>query len=284
MNSNIFWAILIFFVIVVGGMSGGPQKVYEWASDQPAVQRLLNRVVEHQLLPGPLRGTLESITGDLTRDGVISYTNEARSVAGLPPMRMNDKLNRAAKVKLDDMFAKQYFEHESPDGKAPADLITEAGYEYLVVGENLALGNFGTDAILVDAWMNSPGHRANILHDRFQEIGVAVGKGTFEGKTVWLAVQEFGTPMSTCPSPSTALKTEINANRNQIQIWQTELEQQKRKLETTKYSSQEAYQRDQDAYNELVRQINEKLNRTKEQVEQYNLQVNDFNACLEKNG
>lgn len=281
MLSKWFWAIIICVAILVGATSSTGQQAWQWLQKQPVPNKLLNRIFEQELLPGPLRGAIDAISGELTRDGVITYTNEQRAVAGLPPLHINDKLNRAAKSKLDDMFAKQYFEHESPDGKGPAEIISQAGYEYVVVGENLALGNFRNDQTLVEAWMHSPGHRANILHNRFQEIGVAVGQGTFEGKTIWLAVQEFGTPLSSCPNPSPSLKAEIDNNRTQIQAWQVELEQRKYKLEHTRYSSQEAYQADQKAYNELVRRTNELINRTRELVEQYNVQVNEFNACLE---
>jgi hypothetical protein len=197
---------------------------------------------------------------------------------------MNDKLNRAAEAKLNDMFAQQYFEHESPDGKSPADVIKAAATNILLLGENLALGNFADDHTLVDAWMNSPGHRANILNTRFQEIGVAVGRGTFEGKSVWLAVQEFGAPLSSCPMPQDGSKAEINNNRAQIQTWQTQLDQLKAKLDRNNYSSRAEYESDYNAYNDLVRKADALIDQTKVLVDQYNQQVNAFNACLDKNG
>src|SRR6185369_15716694 len=119
--------------------------------------------------------------------------------SGLPALKENALLDKAAKKKLDDMFAQQYFEHINPQGKGPSDLAKSVGYDYIAIGENLALGNFKNDAELVQAWMDSPGHRANILNKQYTEIGVAVGQGTYEGKKTWLAVQEFGRPTSSCP-------------------------------------------------------------------------------------
>ncbi len=276
--------MLIGAGIIIGTISIGPQNVLNWLARQPGAGRLLNNIADNQILPGPLRGSLDAYGAQLTRDGVITYTNEARAAASLPALRMNKRLNEAAKAKLDDMFAQQYFEHESPDGKAPADLIKAAGYEYIVVGENLALGNFNGDAKLVEAWMDSPGHRANILHKQFQEIGVAVGKGAFQGKTVWLAVQEFGTPLDSCPSPSAELKADINNNRTQINAWQIELTALKKKLEQNRYSSRKEYDDDYNKYNSLAAKTNQLIDATKVLVDQYNVQVNSFNQCLENHG
>jgi len=107
----------------------------------------------------------------LTVKGVIDNTNKQRALNGdLPVLKENFKLNFSAEKKLQDMFVKQYFEHNSPEGIGVGDLGLQAGYEYIIIGENLALGNFKDDASLVDAWMASPGHRANILNKKYTEI------------------------------------------------------------------------------------------------------------------
>ncbi len=284
MRGKLFWAILIILGIVVVGISSSPRQILDWASKQPIASGLVDRIFQNQYLPGPLRGSFAPSSAQLTRDGVVLYTNDQRSAQGLLPLKVNQRLNQAAEAKLNDMFAQQYFEHESPDGKSPADVIKAAGYEYIVVGENLALGNFPNDQELVNAWMNSPGHRANILHTSFQEIGVAVGKGTFEGKSVWLAVQEFGRPYASCPAPTDGLKSQINNNRAQIETWQNQLNEMKAKLERNNYPSHAEYEKDLKAYNDLVEKTNSLVNQTKILVEQYNQQVNAFNSCLEKNG
>src|SRR5262249_8345343 len=126
----------------------------------------------------PLRGGDASANVTLTQAGVIKWTNIQRQENGaLPALTVNAKLNESAQLKLKDMFAKQYFEHVSPSGVGPDGLANEVGYAYASIGENLALGNFADDRALVQAWMDSPGHRANILGKSYREIGVAVGKG-----------------------------------------------------------------------------------------------------------
>lgn len=234
-----------------------------------------------ELLPPPLRGALDgSATAHLTRGGTISFTNQEREAQGLLPLNENPRLNQAAEVKLQDMFARQYFEHESPTGEGPSDLANQVGYKYVLVGENLALGNFKDDQTLVTAWMNSPGHRENILNRRYQEIGVAVGKGMFEGREVWLAVQEFGKPLSSCPQPGAALKTQIDQNQRRIDQLEAELVARKADMDSGKYD-RPTYNEKVREYNEVVNQFNTLVNTTKQLVNQYNSQINDFNSCLE---
>lgn len=240
-------------------------------------------VQSSQFLPGPLRGSFDADNTLLTIQGVIDATNEQRELHSQSPLHRNEKLNKAAAAKLDDMLTQQYFEHNSPQGKTPADVIKATNYEYIVVGENLALGNFKNDQLLVEAWMNSPGHRANILHASFQEIGVAARKGTFEGREVWLAVQEFGTPLSSCPQSSQSAQQQISQNRKQIEIWQADLARQKDQIETSRYKSREAYETAVREYNVLVERTNALVDSTRQLVEEYNASVNSFNQCLEKN-
>ena len=134
----------------------------------------------------------------------------------MPALLENTKLDQSAELKAQDMLKNQYFAHTSPSGMAVGNLAEKVGYEFIAIGENLALGNFENDEALVQAWMDSPGHRANILNSRYQEIGVAVLKGVFEGRTTWLAVQHFGLPLSVCPSPQEGVKLTIDANQNKI--------------------------------------------------------------------
>src|SRR3989344_8368009 len=174
--------------------------------------------------PAPLRISVKKVSAVLTRAGVMNWTNVQRKENGnLPPLKENLVLNAAAEAKLKDMFRNQYFEHESPLGIGPGELVESAGYEYIASGENLALGNFDGDRDLVQAWMDSPGHRANILNTKYQEMGVAVGKGTYEGNTRWLAVQIFGKPLASCPQPSTALKAQTEEFESNLDALQQEL-------------------------------------------------------------
>lgn len=182
--------------------------------------------------PPPLRGPLTGKSSTLTVAGIISETNRHRQSEGLPTLNPNSILGKAATSKTADMFAKQYFEHVSPSGEGPAEVVTAAGYSYLVVGENLALGNFASDVDVVQAWMDSPGHRANILSTNFQEIGVAAVQGTFENHTVWIAVQEFATAASVCPTPASAQKNSLDITGTQQEQLAQELATQKNSLAT----------------------------------------------------
>ncbi len=283
MKNKLLVGLLLGGFMIVAIMEGLPQRATDWIKGEQNWTNFLSKVNLPQSLPGPLLGPLDLQPSVLTRDGVISETNKQREQNGQVALRMNEKLNLAAKAKLDDMFRQQYFEHESPDGKTPADVIGATGYDYLVVGENLALGNYENDQHLVEAWMNSPGHRANILDGKFNEIGVAVGKGLYEGKEVWLAVQEFGAPLSNCPSPSGALKSEVDNNRTQIEIWESELAAKKKAIDDNRYPSRSAYNQAVDEYNELAKKLNLLVDQTKELVGEYNQQVNSFNKCLEEN-
>lgn len=283
MKNRLLVGLLLGGFVIVAVMEGLPERATEWIKSDRDWAAFLTKVNLPQSLPGPLLGPLDLQPSQLTRDGVISETNKHREQNGEAPLRMNEKLNLAAKAKLDDMFRQQYFEHESPDGKNPADVIGATGYEYLVVGENLALGNYKDDVILVEAWMNSPGHRANILDGKFNEIGVAVGMGLYQGKEVWMAVQEFGTPLSNCPSPSGTLKAQIENNRVQIEIWEGELAVKKKAIDDDRYSSRSAYNQAVSEYNDLAKRLNALIEETKNLVNQYNVEVNSFNQCLDEN-
>lgn len=280
---TIVYAIVIVG-IVIAFFERVPQRAFNWFENTPVGVRLLAGGGE-QSLPGPLRGLLDpSVNSNLTGSGVVAYTNEQRASNGnLTPLHLNAKLSAAAEAKIDDMFTQQYFEHESPDGKGPADIIRASGYEYIVVGENLALGNFEDDETLVQAWMDSPGHRANILNGKFMEIGVAVRRGEFEGKQVWLAVQEFGSPLSSCPQPQASIKGEIDENRTRLAQMQSELQQKKAAIESAKNKSEAEYNRAVSEYNALARQINTVTDQTQALVKDYNERVNEFNKCLESN-
>lgn len=233
--------------------------------------------------PGPLRVPQASTVSSpqiLTKEGVYVYTNNARAQnGGLPALLYNTTLEQSAQLKLADMFAKQYFEHVSPSGVGPSDLAKTVGYEYVVVGENLALGNFENNAKLVDAWMASPGHRANILNVHYQEIGIAVGKGMYEGRETWLAVQSFGKPLSSCPAITVATKTTIENNNKQIAFLKGELDAKKAQLESTPPHNP-SYNVVVGEYNALVPTYNALVEATRILIAQYNAEVQAFNACI----
>lgn len=124
---------------------------------------------------------------------LIEQTNEERTTEELGVLRYNAKLELAAKLKAEDMAAKGYFAHNTPDGKTPWYWFKQAGYEYAAAGENLAV-NFTDSKDITEAWMRSPTHRANIMSGNYTEIGIATAEGTYKGKSAIFVVQEFGRP------------------------------------------------------------------------------------------
>lgn len=234
--------------------------------------------------PEPLIFEKENPEAYLTRQGVFSWTNYYRKQEGLSALVFNSKLNSAAESKLAHMFAKQYFEHVSPAGYGPAHWMEASGYAYIMVGENLALGDFQNDKALTDGWMGSPGHRANIMNEKYQEIGIAVGRAEYKGQKIWMAVQEFGAPLSACPAPDEGLKEKIAQYESQLNILETQITNLNTELRVTrkKLKIQEevdAYNRKADEYNASILEYQSLSGGIKDFVKQYNDQVNIFNFC-----
>ena len=125
---------------------------------------------------------LRPAAGNLTRirDAVLCLHNKLRAQHGLAPLRENVRLRRAALGHSRDMTAARYFEHTAPDGTTMVQRIMRSDYvrdgEGWTVGENLAwgTGSLGTPRGAMNAWMASPGHRANILKAGFRDLGVGV--------------------------------------------------------------------------------------------------------------
>lgn len=138
-------------------------------------------------------------TASFSADQIIVLTNAKRTQNGFSPLSQNSLLTQAATAKANDMFANDYWAHNSPKGKTPWNFISAAGYKYVFAGENLAR-DFNDAASVVDAWMDSPSHRSNLLDSNFKEIGVAVENGKFGGREETLVVQMFGTSIAQVPS------------------------------------------------------------------------------------
>ncbi len=138
-------------------------------------------------------GFVLGVSSNLSADEIIQLVNEERQKQGLDPLKVNSKLNDAALSKAYDMFDKQYWDHFAPDGKKPWDFITEAGFDYVYAGENLAK-NFTSSDQVVKAWMDSPTHKANILNPKFTNIGLAIVSGKLNGYETTLVVEMFATP------------------------------------------------------------------------------------------
>jgi hypothetical protein len=231
-------------------------------------------------LPPPLKAEEGDPEAFLTSAGVIQWTNIQREKYGLPPLKENLRLNVSTEAKVYDMFENQYFSHDSPSGFGVGDLVTNVGYEFIAIGENLALGNFENDQVLVQGWMDSSGHRENILNSSYQEIGVAVKKSVFEGESTWLAVQHFGMPLSACFQPSEQLTIEIKANQNQIKQLQNTLDSLQKEIRLMRPKRGLVYKQKIEQFNALVEEYNILVDETKALISEYNSQVKLFNDCV----
>lgn len=112
---------------------------------------------------------------------ILRLVNRERVNRGLSPMKLNSKLNKLAKIKSDDMYKNRYFSHNSPIYGTPFDLMKKHKIGYMTAGENIAKGQ-NTPEHVMKSWMNSPGHRRNILNPRFKEMGVSRDK---YGNNIW---------------------------------------------------------------------------------------------------
>ncbi|MEZ3180952.1 CAP domain-containing protein [Streptomyces pimonensis] len=117
---------------------------------------------------------------------VVELVNAERAKAGCSPVKANSTLARAAQDHSEDMAASGTMSHTGSDGSSPGDRITRAGYSWSTYGENVAYG-YSTPEQVMTGWMNSPGHRENILNCGFKEIGV----GLAQPGSYW--TQDFGT-------------------------------------------------------------------------------------------
>ncbi len=125
----------------------------------------------------PAQTTPSTTTSDVNafEQEVVKLTNAERTKAGLAPFKTDDKLMAAAREKSQDMQSKKYFSHTSPTFGSPFDRMKALGITYKSAGENIAQGQ-RTPQEVVQAWMDSPGHRANILNAKFTHIGVGYVK------------------------------------------------------------------------------------------------------------
>lgn len=119
---------------------------------------------------------------------VIALVNVQRAKAGCRALVLDARLSRAAQAHSIDMAKRRYFSHTTPDGRTFDQRIRAQGYTGSMIGENIAAGQ-PTPAAVMDAWMKSPGHRANILNCRYRAIGVGAAVG---GPYRYYWTQDFG--------------------------------------------------------------------------------------------
>lgn len=234
-------------------------------------------------LPGPLAQLInmgDNAHTNFAYEEIIRATNAERAKHNLKPLTEKNTLNSSAIFKANDLNTLQYFEHKSPSGKDISNLASQFGYEYVTIGENLAMGNFESEDAIVEAWMNSPGHRANILNPKYTQIGVGLIMGTWQGRPVWFAVQHFGKPLSDCPSIDKNLKKIVDKNQSELANMQKILSDQKVKIQNGG-AKDPNYESTVKSYNEMVAKYNDLITETKTKINTYNLQVKAFNNCTQ---
>ncbi len=146
----------------------------------------------------------------MSNSELLAGTNSNRATAGLGALALNGELSAAAQNKANDMATRDYWSHNTPDGKTPWTFIVAAGYNYKTAGENLAYG-FDTSDDTITAWMNSPEHKANILNTTYTEVGFGFANAdNYQGTgPETIVVAEYASPQAayTPPPASTTPKS-----------------------------------------------------------------------------
>ncbi len=154
------------------------------------------------------QGVTLAYATEMSVSGLLQTTNSHRSGNGKGDLTLNQQLASAAQAKANDMIARNYWSHATPDGQQPWVFLDNAGYKYLKAGENLAYG-FATSGDAVVGWMNSPTHQANMLDGAFTEVGFGFANGeSYNGageQTIVVAMygkpQTLGATTQPAPAP-----------------------------------------------------------------------------------
>ncbi len=142
-------------------------------------------------------------------DSLLAATNQQRAANGVGPLKLNAKLNQAAQAKANDMVARDYWAHNTPDGLEPWVFFDRAGYSYKTAGENLAYGYLDS-AATITGWMNSTmGHRENLLNAQFVDVGFGIANSAnfvHTGEPATIVSSEYGNPLvATAPAPASSV-------------------------------------------------------------------------------
>lgn len=138
-----------------------------------------------------IRPNILGYAANISIQDVVNLTNQKRAEAGVAALSLNQTLSAAAYTKGQDMIAKDYWAHVAPDGTQPWKFFSQFGYKYRYAGENLAR-DFSNASDAINAWMNSPTHRENLLNPKYKEIGIGVVEGDLAGSDTTIIVQFFG--------------------------------------------------------------------------------------------
>ncbi len=222
---------------------------------------------------------------NLSDDQIIYWTNieRVKNSNNILQLVVDPILTEIAKKRVFDMFEKEYFEHISPDGDSVSKMADRDFYKYIIIGENIALGNFGGSRDLVQSWMNSEGHRANILNGNYTNIGVYSKKSEYNGRMVWISAQVFSKPMSYCVEPDSVKKQNISEINLSLEIIKTKIKKVELDLKNINRDDIEKFNEKVNEYNNLAHGFNNLISEIKKITSLYNKEVQDFNECIKIN-
>ncbi len=157
-----------------------PQPTEQPAQESPVVQQPVQQQPVQQQPKEKTNETTNQATNALSQfeQQVVSLTNNERAKYGLQPLKIDLKVSEVARLKSSDMKNNGYFSHTSPTYGSPFDMMKQFGVQYRAAGENIAKGQRSPQEV-VNAWMNSEGHRKNILSSNFTHIGVGHVEGNY---------------------------------------------------------------------------------------------------------
>jgi uncharacterized protein YkwD len=170
----------------------------------------------------PITSMLNPPKSTTTAQEIIDFTNKERVNAGLKPLTDNPKLDEAAQLRAQKIIDFNEWNHEATKSGVPyTKAIKEVNYWNISYGENLAKGFYDSQSV-VDAWMNSPGHKENLLNPKFQEIGIGILDGNVDGEQTQVVVQLFGgfQPPNYKQADIDSWKTGADSLRNILPSWE----------------------------------------------------------------
>lgn len=222
--------------------------------------------------------------GPISKDGIVLKTNVARYNSGdLPPLNPSPILDAIAKKRLEDMQDAQYFGHLSSTPYGADDMAHYFSYRYLRFGENIALGDFQNDTEVVNTWLKSQEHRANILNTHFHEIGAAVGLVSDLGRSRWMCVQVFGLAVTDCPKVDESLAEVIAAEKThvmQLEHASATLATMMKNIPLHSAAGVASYHQKINDYALISDSIRYRIGIINTLVQEYNKQVHAFNSCI----
>jgi hypothetical protein len=158
-------------------------------------------------------------TNKITVSELISLSNLERARVGVEPLSPNSLLNQAAQAKATEMLSLGYFSHTSVTDRPPWAFIEDVGYDYTLAGENLAR-DYDNSESLINAWLASPTHKANLLNPDYRDIGLAITTGTYpDGKPTVIVVQLLAKPSTNVLTENPRFTSSELLSNTKTSIW-----------------------------------------------------------------